>query len=143
MRYINDMDRLLDTATPNSGKIRFEEGAIPKPKEPAATNWLHNNIGGDILVLAENNPDGVANPDLLWRGGLVDIKHPIGTLNSLDKLIQDGMRQTQRNGVLVDVSELSQTDEQIISTIINRVRRSRGNYAIVIRDGSLIAYISK
>lgn len=143
MQYTNDLTVLLRTATPATGVLKFEVSSQLNANELNATNWLIQSIGGNITALAENNPDGQENPDLFWRGGKIDIKHITGGLNALSKRVQHAMKQTNKNGALVDISATLFSNEAAIKVAINRLRVSGGNYVILIRDNQLVGYISK
>lgn len=142
MRYEDRTIAFLQTLVPGTGRLILEPNARPNQQELQIGNWVHQNLGGDVIFKARVEIEGVKNPDLEWRGGLVDIKHIIGGLNALDKRIQDAMHQTVRNGVFADISGSDFTDEQAIKTTINRLRRSGGRYVLLIRDNNLVAYIA-
>lgn len=142
MRYENRKEKLLNNATPNIGRIYKQ--AEPSEKEERLINWLFKNIGGDITFLSEANQDGMKSPDLFWRGVKMDIKHTAGSLNTLQSHITNAMKQTDRGGVILDVSGSSIADEKIIDVTISRLVRTNTYtaYAIILRDGELIAYIN-
>ena len=139
--YINDPQRILDTATPQRGTVTYI--GAPSESEQRAIDWIYNNIGGNITVLAENNLDGVANPDLLWNNVLVDMKHTAGTASTLDSHVQKAIRQTNRGGVIVDVTNTKIEDEDTIRTVLKRLQYSRGRFAPVLKGGTLLAYITE
>ena len=53
------------------------------------------------------------------------------------------MRQTERNGVIVDISGAKFSNEDAIEKTMQRLARSKGSYAIILRNGELVAYISR
>ena len=141
-KYVNNPSRILKTATPNVGRIEYQ--VTPNRNELRSIQWLHNNLGGDITVLRPSTVEGDKTPDLLWRGEPLEIKHSLTSINAMDKAIQQGLRQTNQGGVLVDISGSLFVDEDAISKAINRLfRRNRlGGYVIMIRDNNLVGYIS-
>ena len=141
MRYKNQTEKILATATPNVGSIVIEPGAKPNTNELNIVNWLHSTLGGDITVLKKIDMDNVKTPDLLWRGGLLEVKHVSGTLGTLDKQVRTGLSQTNNGGVLIDITGAAFSDSEAISAAINRIDRKSGDYIILIRDNNLIAYI--
>ena len=141
MLYENRPQQLLVTATPGVGSITYH--APPSVKEEHSINWLFDNLGGEIQFLAEENISGQKNPDLLWNDGLLDIKHTSGNLDTLGKRIQEALRQSSRNGALIDITSAKFTDQEAIDIALSRIARVGGNYVILIRDGQLVAYISE
>ena len=93
--------------------------------------------------MAPSKTDGIYNPDLLWNNVLVDIKHTAGTIRTLDTRISKAMKQTNRGGVVIDVTGTEITDEAVINTVRRRMGERNGLFAIVLKDGSLLAYIEK
>ena len=70
------------------------------------------------------------------------MKHVSGTLKTLDTQIRKGFRQTNRGGVLVDISGSMLADEEVINAALKRIRQSGGLYIIIVRDNNLIAFIN-
>ena len=141
--YTDTQEQLLLAATPGQGTITFEEGAVLNANEQSVVLWLLKHLGGDILILTKVNKDRIRTADLLWRNGLVDIKHVTGNLSSLDKSIQYAMRQTNQNGVIVDITLATFSNEEAISKAAQRLSRSRGNFVLLIRKEVLVAYLSR
>ena len=140
--YENRPSELLKTATPGVGSVSFQPGASLSPNEQNAVDWMHDNLGGDIIVRAESGVPNVPNPDIKWRGELVDIKHISGNSNTLDTAIRIAMRQTNNNGAFIDISGSAFSDAKAIDTAARRLSRRGGNYVILIRDGVLVGYIN-
>ena len=140
-RYINNTKHLLEGATPDIGKIVFEQGATLNTNEQNTVDWLLKNIGGNINVLSTSKVQGIKTPDLFWRGEYVDIKHVSGTLSTLDTHIRKGIKQTNKGGIVVDITGAKFSNQKAISTLTNRLVRNGGEYALVIRDSVLVAYI--
>ena len=141
-QYENRPTELLETATPGIGSVSFQPGASLSPNEQNAVDWMHDNLGGDITVLARSHVSGVKSPDIEWRGELVDIKHVRGNLNSLDKVVRTAMHQTNNNGAFIDISGAAFSDADAVKTATERLARREGNYVILVRDGVLVGYIN-
>ena len=139
--YINDKNRLLERATPQRGTVSYQ--TTPNSNEQRTIDWLYNNIGGNITVLAENNPDGLPNPDLLWNNVLVDIKHTGGTWRTLDGHVHKSMKQTNNGGVIIDVTGTLLEDVSIIDTVRRRLNGRNGAFAIVLKNEELLAYLTE
>ena len=141
MYYENKREQLLMNATPGVGSVVLH--AQPNGKEMQAIYWLFDNLGGEIIFLVEENIAGQKNPDLSWNGGLLDIKHTNGSLDTLGKRIQIALRQSGRNGALIDISGALFADQSAIEIAVSRISRVGGSYVMLIRDNRLVAYISK
>lgn len=141
MRYENRIEALLATATPAIGTIKYQ--AQPTANEWQVIHWLHRHLGGDILFLAPSTTFEVKSPDLMWRGGFVDIKHIQGNLNTLGNKIKKAMKQTSYHGVILEVSAMVFSDDEIIQEAQKKLARLNGSYCIIIRDERLIAYINR
>ena len=141
--YINDPQRLINIATPGQGKIIHETGSNLNDNERHTIKWLHNNIGGNITVLAENNPDGQPNPDLLWNNVFVDIKHTSGTVSTLSTHARNGMKQTNGGGVIIDITGSLLADEDVINAIRRRLISANGSFALLLKNEEIVAYLER
>lgn len=112
-------------ATPHVGEKIKEDGFEDKNGEEQTADWLYETFGGNIILLAETNPDGVSNPDYLWNNKLWDLKAP-QTLNGVDKRVRHGLHQIADNsgGLIVDITNLDQDIDKIYNKIENRVKSS-------------------
>ena len=109
--------------------------------EQRSIDWLHNNLGGDIIVLRPSSFEGQKISDLLWRGKPLELKHVTGNLTSMDKSIQRGLKQTNGGGILLDVTGAKFSDQDATEKAINRLVRKGFGYVIMIRDNNLVSYI--
>ena len=117
-------------------------GARLNANEQNAVDWMHDNLGGDITVRAESGVPNVPNPDIEWRGELVDIKHTSGSRDTLSKRVQKAMRQTGGGGAFIDISGAAFSNADAIDTVTRRMMGGGGNYVILVRDGVLVGYIN-
>ena len=71
-------------------------------------NWMLGTFGGEITLLADNNPEGEANPDFLRNGKLWDLKTPRSSKeNTISQRIRHGLWQIEKKpgGVIIDFSK--------------------------------------
>jgi len=141
MRYMNDISKLLNMAHSGTRTLVFQ--AKPSKEELSAINWLYQTAGGDITFLAESTVEGTKNPDLLWNGLVMDIKHTKGTINTLKSHINKAMKQTNKGGVLIDVTGTEIENSKLIETCIYKLADTKGTCLILIRNQELVAYIYK
>ena len=97
----------IQKAIPGKGLIDKQVGFKDVNGEEKIGNWIYSTFGRDIIMLADNNPDGAPNPDYLWDEKLWDLKAPNSSNeNTIDKRIQHGIWQIDSNtgGVIVDFS---------------------------------------
>lgn len=101
----NVMAEYLRTAKPGEGSLTrdngYDEGR--HMDEISISQWLHGNLGGDIVLLSEKNPEGVKNPDYLWRGKFWELKSP-STIKAIDSAFRGGLKQIEENpgGIIVN-----------------------------------------
>ena len=133
-------DEYIKTAKPNSGTFKKEENFRDVNGEEKIAEWVHHTMfGGDITLLADNNPEGECNPDYLWNNKLWDLKSPTSSKHStLEKRIKHGIDQIAKNpgGVIIDITE-SQTNIGEIEKIVNEIapRKAVKNTDFIIKDG--------
>jgi len=142
-KFANRINELQAIARPGVGNITYETDAKLNDNELNTVNWIHNNIGGDIKVLAESNINGVKNPDLEWNGSHLEIKHTSGNIGTFSKRVQEAMRQTLNGGAAIDISGAGYSNEEAIGAAISRLSGRNDGYVILVRDSKLIGYISK
>ena len=143
VQYTNNTKKLLQTAEPGQGAVYREEGSKPRPREIESANWLVNYLGGDVRFLAESREQGIETADITWRGGLLEMKHLGGNLNTLRRKIGRGLQQSQGNGLLIDTTNMRFAVDDILSTAIDAMSTYKGRYLILIKDDELIGYIHR
>ena len=139
-------------ATPGIGEISYETGYNqkgPRTDEIAMAQYLQREYGGGIIVRAERNQYKVGDPDYEWRGKLWDLKTPTSNKRVGDR-VRDGLNQIKENtgGVIVDISNLTLTEEEAWKQVENRMRVSmKGTTDIMLfKNGSVLGirrYIKK
>lgn len=128
----------IDNATPKQGKYLKSPYFSESNNEEAVGEWIYNKFGGDLTLLAEDNPEGTPNPDYLWNGKLWDLKYPkkLGK-NNIDNLVHKGIRQIRNNpgGVILDKSLIDIDIESLQSIITERLKRSAmSDMDVLIKD---------
>jgi hypothetical protein len=93
------------SARPGSGKITFDDGYEESKhrEEIEMAQWLHDNLGGDITVLAESKDTGVKMPDYVWQEKFWELK-TVSSVNAADQAFRKAVKQIADNpgGVIVD-----------------------------------------
>lgn len=127
---------------PGTGKLVFENGTSPEEiRDRETATWLHTKFGGDIECLAEISTIG-KNPDIRWNGDYWEFKAP-STKNAIDDRLRSAKKQIiaaqtrdnilgNRCGVVIDISNITISEEEAIETIIRRSQQRLPNNSDVI-----------
>lgn len=136
----------IENAKPFRGKTVFEEG-LEKEKhanEITMGKWLKETFGGDIVYRSEaNKPEGIKQPDYLWRGKLWDLK-TVSTEKSANSAIRKGLKQINSNpgGILLDYTGHEVDHEKLGSVIRERMKWHPNAVAdIIIKEGERFTVI--
>lgn len=101
----NVLPEYLRNATPGVGTITVDEGYDPvrHADEIKTAQWLHDYLGGDIVLLNETNQNKQKTPDYLWRGSLWDLK-TITSEKAANSAVRHGLAQIIENpgGVILN-----------------------------------------
>lgn len=104
----NVMPEYLRTATPGVGNITYDVGYDMRrhAEEIKTAQWLHDNLGGDIVLLNEVKGYKVMTPDYRWRGRLWDLKN-VTTEKAANSAVRHGLKQIQNapGGVILNYGE--------------------------------------
>lgn len=131
----------LDNAQPGTGRVTYEEGYhISRHSEEIKTaQWLHENLGGDIVLLQENL-GGEKRPDYLWNQKYWELKS-ISTEKAADSAVRGAIKQIEKipGGIIVDCGNDVKSYADLQRTVANRMRRSCNFNAdvVIIKDGKL------
>lgn len=98
----------LKSATPGIGFIKQDTNydLVRHADEIKTAQWLHKNLGGDIVLLNEVNTYKAMTPDYLWNGKMWDLK-TASTEKSANSAIRHGLKQIQENpgGIILNYEE--------------------------------------
>ena len=98
----------LKSATPGIGFIKQDPNydLVRHADEIKTAQWLHKNLGGDIVLLNEVNTYKAMTPDYLWNGKMWDLK-TASTEKSANSAIRHGLKQIQENpgGIILNYEE--------------------------------------
>lgn len=107
-------DEYLENATPGVGTLSYDsectkdEVALEKYQDELDfAEWIHNTLGGDIHVNAEDDhTNNIKFPDYLWRGKLWDLKTPESE-NGANGRVKDGIEQIKNNcgGIMINYKD--------------------------------------
>lgn len=97
------------SAAPGKGAVTYDAGykSWKHKEEIKIADWLHENFGGDILLLTESTTQGEKRADYLWNGKLWDLKS-VTTEKAANTAIKRGLAQIRSNpgGIILDYEEI-------------------------------------
>lgn len=135
--------KYTETAKPHTGKVRYENGYRKKnhKAEIEVANQIRELFGGKIVLLKEENSQGVRTPDYLWRGKLWELKS-VSTEKAADSAVRSAIKQIRKNpgGVILQCAD-GVDFYKIIETVDTRATRNLTFDFDVIalkEDGSLL-----
>ena len=132
----------LDNARPGTGRVTYEEGyhISHHGEEIKTAQWLHENLGGDIVLLQENL-GGEKKPDYLWNQKHWELKS-ISTEKAADSAVRGAIKQIEKipGGIIVDCGNDVKSYADLQRTVANRMQRSCNFNAdvVIIKDGKLV-----
>lgn len=98
----------LRTASPGVGSITYDTGydMARHTDEIKTAQWLHDHLGGDIMLLNEANNYKAMTPDYIWNGKLWDLK-TASTEKSANSAVRHGLKQIQENpgGIILNYGQ--------------------------------------
>lgn len=122
----NVMPEYLRSATPGVGNITYEEGykVSQHQAEIRTAQWLHDNLGGDIVLLQENL-GGAKKPDYIWREKFWELKN-ITSAKASDSATRGALKQIAENpgGIIIDCGTDKISIADLQKMISDRVKRS-------------------
>ena len=132
----------LDNAQPGTGAVTYEDGyrIAHHGEEIKTAQWLHENLGGDIVLLQENF-GGEKKPDYLWNQKQWELKS-VSTEKAVDSAVRGALKQIEKNpgGIIVDCGDDVKSYADLQKTVANRMRRSCHFDAdvVIIKDGKIV-----
>lgn len=120
------LDEYVRSKTPGQGTITFDEGysRAHHADEIKTAQWLHDTLGGDIVLLQENL-GGAKKPDYIWRGKFWELKN-ITSDKAADSAIRGALKQIAETpgGVILDCGENEIEISALQAVIDARISRS-------------------
>lgn len=132
----------LKKAKSSKGKVEYESNYKQKNHdvEIRVANQIHEQLGGEIVLLQESDVPGIKRPDIMWMGKEWEIKS-ISSAKAADSALRKAIKQIKKNpgGVIFDVAGGVDV-QQLIEVIDARATRSKTFEAdiIAIKNGKLI-----
>jgi len=112
----------LKLATPNVGFIKQDKNydLVRHADEIKTAQWLHENLGGDIILLNEANNYKIMTPDYLWNGKMWDLKLA-STEKSANSAVRHGLKQIQKNpgGIILNY-EKNEISVDILKEVLEK-----------------------
>ena len=98
----------LRTASPGVGSIAYDTGydMARHADEIKTAQYLHDHLGGDIMLLNEAHNYKAMTPDYIWNGKLWDLK-TASTEKSANSAVRHGLKQIQENpgGIILNYGQ--------------------------------------
>lgn len=117
----------LRTAVPGQGSILYDDGydLIRHADEVKTAQWLHDTLGGDIVLLNEAQGYKILTPDYRWRGKLWDLKS-VTTEKAANSAVRHGLKQIQSapGGVILNYGENSISLSELKNVLKKRMEAS-------------------
>lgn len=112
----------LKLATPGIGFIKqdINYDSVRHSDEIKTAQWLHENLGGDIVLLNEANNYKIMTPDYLWNGKMWDLKLA-STEKSANSAVRHGLKQIQKNpgGIILNY-EKNEISVDILKEVLEK-----------------------
>lgn len=133
----------LRTAQPGKGAITLEDGykVSHHAVEIKTAQWLHENLGGDIVLLSESFERNQKRPDYLWRSSYWELKSGTSS-KSADSSLRSAVKQIREKpgGIILDFANNEPNLEELARIIKGRLSRSC-NFPVdilILQKGKLI-----
>ena len=133
-------------AKPGAGTLTYGEGYRHShhAEEIKTAQWLHENLGGDIVLLAEDGGLYEKTPDFLWRGKGWELKTTT-TEKSADSALRNALKQILENpgGVILDYGDNEVSIQDIGKIVIRRLERQEKCTAdiLILNHGKIVRAI--
>lgn len=121
----NVLPEYLRTAAPGVGSISYDAGydMVRHADEVKTAQWLHDHLGGGIVLLNEAHEVGQKMPDYLWRDSLWDLKTS-SSEKSANSAIRHGLSQIQENpgGIILNFNQNAFSMQRLREVIRKRMQ---------------------
>lgn len=131
-------------ATPGNGSITYDEGydRAHHAEEIKTAQWLHDTLGGDIVLLQETGGLFEKTPDFLWRQKGWELKSTT-TEKSADSALRSALKQIADNpgGVILNYFDHEVQMESVLEIVTRRLMRQEKCNAdiLIVQNGELKA----
>lgn len=131
-------------ATPGNGSITYDEGydRAHHVEEIKTAQWLHDTLGGDIVLLQETGGLFEKTPDFLWRQKGWELKSTT-TEKSADSALRSALKQIADNpgGVILNYFDHEVQMESVLEIVTRRLMRQEKCNAdiLIVQNGKLKA----
>ena len=128
-------------ANPGAGALTYDKGyrAVHHAEEIKTAQWLHDNLGGDIVLLQENL-GGEKKPDYLWNQKQWELKS-ISTEKAADSAVRGALKQIEQvpGGIIIDCGDGVRSFANLQEIIAKRIQRSChfDIDILILKDGKL------
>lgn len=136
----------IRNARPFRGRLTYENDFDKENNkdEIVIGKWLNKTFGGDVLFRTnKNKPDGVKQPDYLFRGKLWDLK-TTSTEKSANAAIKKGLRQINSNpgGIVLDYGSHAIDNEKLKEVIRLRMQwYPNAKLDIIVKEGDRFSVV--
>ena len=117
----------LANAKPGVGTVKYDDGyrISHHAEEIKTAQWLHENLGGDIVLLSESEEKHQKSPDFLWNNKQWELKS-ITTVKASDSALRSAVKQISENpgGIILDCGTNKITGSALKDAVENRIERS-------------------
>ena len=140
------LEEYQHNAKPGAGTLTYGEGyrISHHAEEIKTAQWLHENLGGDIVLLAEDGRLYEKTPDFLWRGKGWELKTTT-TEKSADSALRNALKQILENpgGVILDYGDNEVSIQDIGKIVIRRLERQKKCTAdiLILNHGKIVRAI--
>ena len=121
----NVLPEYLRGAAPGVGFISYDAGydMVRHADEVKTAQWLHDNLGGSIVLLNEAHEVSQKMPDYLWRDSLWDLKTS-SSEKSANSAIRHGLSQIQENpgGIILNFNQNAFSMQRLREVIRKRMQ---------------------
>lgn len=137
------LSEYLKNAAPGTGSITYDDGYKKSnhAEEIKTARWMHENLGGDIVLLQEKGGLYEKTPDYLWNGKEWELK-TTSTEKAADSALRNALKQIAENpgGVIFDYGENEISLSRVMDTIMERLNRQEQCTAdiLILHKGKLV-----
>lgn len=128
-------------ANPGAGTLTYDEGyrIAHHAEEIKTAQWLHENLGGDIVLLQENL-GGEKKPDYIWNQKQWELKS-ISTEKAADSAVRGALKQIEHvpGGIIIDCGDGVKSYTSLWGIVVKRIQRSChfDVDVLILKDGKL------